>query len=94
MAVEKERQPAFRRRILGMMQVANANREPDAFMGYLEGLSQVLGYSLAEAQQAYQDCLTQEMTDLAAARAPKWPEVRAYLLKQQAVTDWEAQADK
>lgn len=84
---EAERQSTLRT-------MAAANRDWDYFEGYLAKLADQHGYSLSEAEQAYRDCLTEELTPVAAAEAPKWERVRAYLVKWKAVTDWEAQAGK
>ena len=92
MAVEKEQQE-FRKWILGMMAIAAYQREPIAFLGYLHLLAQRQEYNLAQAKQAYLDFMSQELTPEYAKRAPQWPEVRAYLLQEKAVTDWKEQSN-
>ncbi len=91
MAVENK-QRTFRQRMLGLLTIAAGNREPIAFMGYLHLLAQREGYNLAQAKQAYLECLNQYLTPEGAKRAPEWPEVQKYLIEQKVVTDWKDQS--
>jgi len=77
-----------RRETLSLMGIAAGNGERSYFLGYLTRLSQEAQYSLAEAKQAYDDCLA-DMGTRRRAKAPLWPEVESHLLTQQAVVDWQ-----